>query len=144
MSESVFNLETGEKPKPKFTIKETSKETPQESPAAKPEPKVETKVEPKKEVKKEIKPEEPKKDIVTLQQDLYIRQYPGFWEHVLTYKQVTKQDKQNIIKGQVYAILKQGTQVEIRRRINVIGGEVWGEISSGYIILSSKDGVYAK
>lgn len=144
MSESVFNLETNEKPKPKFTIKETPKETSQESPTAKSEPKVETKVEPKKEVKKEIKPEESKKDIVTLQQDLYIRQYPGFWEHVLTYKQVTKQDKQNIVKGQVYAILKKGTQVEIRRRINVIGGEVWGEISSGYIILSSKDGVYAK
>lgn len=144
MSESVFNLETNEKPKPKFTIKETPKETSQESPTAKSEPKVETKVEPKKEVKKEIKSEEPKKDIVTLQQDLYIRQYPGFWEHVLTYKQVTKQDKQNIVKGQVYAILKKGTQVEIRRRINVIGGEVWGEISSGYIILSSKDGVYAK
>ena len=140
MSESVFNLETNEKPKPKFTIKETPKETPIESPAAKPEPKVEL----KKEVKKETNPEEPKKDIVTLQQDLYIRQYPGFWEHVLTYKQVTKQDKQNIVKGQVYAILKQGTQVEIRRRINIIGGEVWGEISSGYIILSSKDGVYAK
>ena len=136
MSESIFNLETSEKPKPKFTIKETPKETPKESPAAKPEPKVEP--------KKEVKSEEPKKDIVTLQQDLYIRQYPGFWEHVLTYKQVTKQDKQNIVKGQVYAILKQGTQVEIRRRINVIGGEVWGEISSGYIILSSKDGVYAK
>lgn len=144
MSESVFNLETNEKPKPKFTIKETPKEVPQESPMTKSEPKVETKVEPKKEVKKEIKPEEPKKDIVTLQQDLYIRQYPGFWEHVLTYKQVTKQDKQNIVKGQVYAILKKGTQVEIRRRINIIGGEVWGEISSGYIILSSKDGVYAK
>lgn len=140
MSESVFNLEINEKPKPKFTIKETPKETPTESPATKPEPKVET----KKEVKKETKSEESKKDIVTLQQDLYIRQYPGFWEHVLTYKQVTKQDKQNIIKGQVYAILKQGTQVEIHRRINVIGGEVWGEISSGYIILSSKDGVYAK
>lgn len=140
MSESVFNLETNEKPKPKFTIKETPKETPTESPTAKPELKVET----KKEVKKETKPEESQKDIVTLQQDLYIRQYPGFWEHVLTYKQVTKQDKQNIIKGQVYAILKQGTQVEIHRRINVIGGEVWGEISSGYIILSSKDGVYVK
>ena len=140
MSESIFNLETSEKPKPKFTIKETPKETPKESPAAKPEPKVEPKVEPK----KEVKSEELKKDIVTLQQDLYIRQYPGFWEHVLTYKQVTKQDKQNIVKGQVYAILKQGTQVEIRRRINVIGGEVWGEISSGYIILSSKDGIYAK
>jgi hypothetical protein len=140
MSENIFNLETSEKPKPKFTIKEIPKETQKESPAAKPEPKVETKVEPK----KEVKSEEPKKDIVTLQQDLYIRQYPGFWEHVLTYKQVTKQDKQNIVKGQVYAILKQGTQVEIRRRINVIGGEVWGEISSGYIILSSKDGVYAK
>ena len=95
MSESVFNLETNEKPKPKFTIKETPKETPIESPAAKPEPKVEL----KKEVKKETNPEE---------------------------------------------LLKQGTQVEIRRRINIIGGEVWGEISSGYIILSSKDGVYAK
>lgn len=135
MEENIFDLDNNinEKPKPKFVIKETSKKAPQE-------PSKEEKVE----VKQEVVTEKTNEDIVTLQRDLYIRQYPGFWEHVLTYKQITKEDKKNIIKGQVYAILKKGTQVKIRRRINIIGGEVWGEISSGYIILSSKDGVYAK
>ena len=131
MSEELFNLDNNntikEKPKPKFVIKETKEEAKKE------------------EVKKEeVKKEEVKKDIVTLKQNLYIRQYPGFWEHVLTYKQVTKEDRKNIVKGETYAILKEGTSVEIRKRINVIGDEVWGEISSGYIILKSKESEYVK
>lgn len=135
MSEELFNLDDNntikEKPKPKFIIKET-KEVAKKGEIKKEEVK-------KEEVKKEIE-----KDIVTLKRNLYIRQYPGFWEHVLTYKQVTKEDRKNIVKGEIYAILKEGTSVEIRKRINVIGDEVWGEISSGYIILKSKESEYVK
>lgn len=141
MSEELFNLDNDntikEKPKPKFVIKETKEETKKEE-VKKEEVKKEV-------VKKEVvKENETKKDIVTLKRNLYIRQYPGFWEHVLTYKQVTKEDKKNIVKGETYAILKEGTSVEIRKRINVIGDEVWGEISSGYIILKSKESDYVK
>lgn len=135
MSEELFNLNDDntikEKPKPKFVIKETKEAVKKE----------EVK---KEEIKKEEVKKETKKDIVTLKRNLYIRQYPGFWEHVLTYKQVTKEDRKNIVKGETYAILKEGTSVEIRKRINVIGDEVWGEISSGYIILKSKESEYVK
>ena len=130
MSEELFNLDDNntikEKPKPKFIIKETKE------------------VAKKGEIKKEEVKKEIEKDIVTLKRNLYIRQYPGFWEHVLTYKQVTKEERKNIVKGEIYAILKEGTSVEIRKRINVIGDEVWGEISSGYIILKSKESEYVK
>ena len=143
MSEVNFNLDdTNEKPKPKFVIKDTT--------PAKEETKEVIVEDAKKNIEAESKKEEIKnivkkdKDIVTLKRNLYIRQYPGFWEHVLTYKQVTKEDKKNIVKGETYAILKEGTTVEIRRRINVIGDEVWGEISSGYIILKSKESEYVK
>ena len=140
MSEELFNLDNNntikEKPKPKFVIKETKEEIKKEE-VKKEEVK-------KEEVKKEEVKKETKKDIVTLKRNLYIRQYPGFWEHVLTYKQVTKEDRKNIVKGKTYAILKEGTSVEIRKRINVIGDEVWGEISSGYIILKSKESEYVK
>lgn len=144
MSEELFNLDDNntikEKPKPKFVIKET-KEAVKKEEIKKEEVKKE---EVKKEVVKEKENKGAKKDIVTLKRNLYIRQYPGFWEHVLTYKQVTKEDKKNIVKGETYAILKEGTSVEIRKRINVIGDEVWGEISSGYIILKSKESEYVK
>ena len=140
MSEELFNLDDNntikEKPKPKFVIKETKEEIKKEE-VKKEEVKKEKVI--KEEVKKDTK-----KDIVTLKRNLYIRQYPGFWEHVLTYKQVTKEDRKNIVKGETYAILKEGTSVEIRKRINVIGDEVWGEISSGYIILKSKESEYVK
>ena len=135
----IFNLEI-EKPKPRFTIKEDDASTTL-MPAAekKDENQPAQKVEPKVEVKKEIKKEEKSKtdeDIVTLTKDLSIRQYPGTWEHILTYKQIAKEDKKNIIKGQVPAIYKAGTEVKVLKRINVIGEEVWGQTRSGYILLS--------
>lgn len=137
----IFNLEI-EKPKPRFTIKEDNVSTTPAPAAEKNEeqPKQEIKVETKKEVKKiEPKKEEKVKtdeDIVVLTKDLSIRQYPGTWEHILTYKQIAKEDKKNIIKGQVPAIYKAGTEVKVLKRINVIGEEVWGQTRSGYILLS--------
>ena len=137
----IFNLEI-EKPKPRFTIKEDNTPT---TPVPAVEKKNENqsvqeiKVESKTEVKKEIKKEEKPKtdeDIVILTKDLSIRQYPGTWEHILTYKQIAKEDKKNIIKGQVPAIYKAGTEVKVLKRINVIGEEVWGQTRSGYILLS--------
>lgn len=138
----IFNLEI-EKPKPRFTIKEEDVST-TPAPAAEKknaeQPKQEIKVETKKEIKKvEPKKEEKPKtdeDIVTLTKDLSIRQYPGTWEHILTYKQIAKEDKKNIIKGQVPAIYKAGTEIKVLKRINVIGEEVWGQTRSGYILLS--------
>lgn len=137
----IFNLEI-EKPKPRFTIKEDNTTTTPASAAEKKnenQPVQEIKVEPKVEAKKEIKKEEKSKtdeDIVTLTKDLSIRQYPGTWEHILTYKQIAKEDKKNIIKGQVPAIYKAGTEIKVLKRINVIGEEVWGQTCSGYILLS--------
>ena len=137
----IFNLEI-EKPKPRFTIKGDDVST-TPAPAAEKknenQPAQEIKVEPKVEAKKEIKKEEKPKtdeDIVTLTKDLSIRQYPGTWEHILTYKQIAKEDKKNIIKGQVPAIYKAGTEIKVLKRINVIGEEVWGQTRSGYILLS--------
>lgn len=137
----VFNLEI-EKPKPRFTIKEDDVST-TPAPAAEKknenQPVQKIKVEPKVEAKKEIKKEEKPKtdeDIVILTKDLSIRQYPGTWEHILTYKQIAKEDKKNIIKGQVPAIYKAGTEIKVLKRINVIGEEVWGQTRSGYILLS--------
>ena len=137
----VFNLEI-EKPKPRFTIKEDDVSTTPVSAAEKKnenqsaqEIKVEPKVEAKKEIKKEEKPKTDE-DIVTLTKDLSIRQYPGTWEHILTYKQIAKEDKKNIIKGQVPAIYKAGTEIKVLKKINVIGEEVWGQTRSGYILLS--------
>lgn len=137
----IFNLEI-EKPKPRFTIKEDDVSTtpvPAVEKKNENQPAQKTKVEPKVEVKKEIKKEEKPKtdeDIVTLTKDLSIRQYPGTWEHILTYKQIAKEDKKNIIKGQVPAIYKAGTEIKVLKRINVIGEEVWGQTRSGYILLS--------
>lgn len=138
----IFNLEI-EKPKPRFTIKEEDVSTTPPPVAEKKnaeQPKQEIKVETKKEIKKvEPKKEEKVKtdeDIVVLTKDLSIRQYPGTWEHILTYKQIAKEDKKNIIKGQVPAIYKAGTEVKVLKRINVIGEEVWGQTRSGYILLS--------
>ena len=136
----IFNLEI-EKPKPRFTIKEDNTSTTSVPAEKKNENQSvqEIKVEPKAEVKKEIKKEEKPKtdeDIVILTKDLSIRQYPGTWEHILTYKQIAKEDKKNIIKGQVPAIYKAGTEVKVLKRINVIGEEVWGQTRSGYILLS--------
>lgn len=137
----IFNLEI-EKPKPRFTIKEDDVSTTPVPAAEKKnenQPAQKTKVEPKVEAKKEIKKEEKPKtdeDIVTLTKDLSIRQYPGTWEHILTYKQIAKEDKKNIIKGQVPAIYKAGTEIKVLKRINVIGEEVWGQTRSGYILLS--------
>lgn len=137
----IFNLEI-EKPKPRFTIKEDDVSTTSVPAAEKKnenQPTQKIKVEPKVEAKKEIKKEEKPKtdeDIVTLTKDLSIRQYPGTWEHILTYKQIAKEDKKNIIKGQVPAIYKAGTEIKVLKRINVIGEEVWGQTRSGYILLS--------